>query len=84
MDYSVNSMYPRMIDYSVIIRKNQEYIEGVLNKRYWPYHIVVRHNVSDVERWCYENFKSSEWRNVGTTFAFKRKEDYAFFMLRWS
>lgn len=52
----------------------------VLNKKYWPF----QHEVKDwiaAEKWCYQNFKSSNWRNVGRTFAFKRGEDATFFLL---
>ena len=83
MDCDISSLYPGMIDYSGVIAQYQEYVTRILNKKYWPHHFVVRHNVHDVERWCYENFKSSKWRNVGTSFAFKRKEDAAYFKLRW-
>jgi hypothetical protein len=55
----------------------------VLNKKYWPYHVEVKDDTGAKERWCYENFKSSEWRNVGPYFAFKRGEDATLFSLRW-
>ena len=58
----------------------KEYIMRVLNKRYWPYQHKVA-NMQDAERWCYENLKSANWRNVGTVFAFKRGEDLTFFLL---
>jgi hypothetical protein len=55
------------------------------NKKYWPYQysITAWSMVDPVERWCYENFKSRNWRNVGRHFAFKRHEDAAFFTLKW-
>ena len=56
------------------------------NKKYWPHQHVVRgwSMVRPAERWCYQNFKSRNWNNVGKYFAFKRKEDYEWFLLRWS
>mgnify|MGYP003338584324 CR=1 FL=1 len=63
----------------------------VLNKRYWPYQIRMDSNlrerwieVRDLERFCYDNFKTNEWRNEGYYFAFKQDTDYTFFMLRWN
>ena len=54
------------------------------NQRYWPYvKMVLWNQYFDAERWCYQNFKSRNWRSQGQYFAFKRKEDYTFFMLRW-
>lgn len=64
--------------------KNQEYIMRVLNKKYWPHHIKVEDDSGAKERWCYENFRSADWRNVGPYFAFKRGEDAVLFSLRWS
>ena len=40
--------------------------------------------VRDLERFCYDNFKTNEWRNEGYYFAFKQDTDYTFFMLRWN
>ena len=62
------------------------------NKKYWPYQYTMSYdmvfrssnNIKDVERWCYANFKSRNWRNKGRYFAFKRHEDYMMFLLRWS
>lgn len=72
----------------------------VLNKRYWPYQVEVP-GISDLPslshndigrrdpraRWCYENFKSANWRHTGynpITFVFKRAEDATAFTLRWA
>ena len=60
-----------------------EYLMRVLNKKYWPHQITVEDNSDVKETWCYENFKSGNWRNVGKTFAFKRGEDATLFSLRW-
>jgi len=81
-DYDVSSMYPSMIDYSNVIRRNEEHIMRVLNKKYWPYHIKISESQLP-ERWCYNTLKSGNWRNVGSYFAFKRQEDAMMFTLRW-
>lgn len=55
------------------------------NPTYWPHVLKVEtHNMIPAERFCYQHFKSKNWRNLGTKFAFKRKEDYEWFILRWS
>lgn len=64
--------------------RNQEYIMRVLNKKYWPHHVKIEDEAGTKERWCYENFRSADWRNVGPYFAFKREEDAMFFTLKWS
>jgi hypothetical protein len=67
------------------IKQNREYLMRVLNKKYWPHHITVSPvKIADAERWCYENFKSKQWRSVGTYFAFKSGADATVFTLRWS
>ena len=60
------------------------------NKKYWPYQVRLSdlpnfsmRNVEPAERFCYDNFKTSEWRNVSWYFAFKHEADFTFFMLRW-
>jgi len=65
-------------------KRNEMYLMRILNKKYWPHHVNTSKDVEDKERWCYERFKSSEWRNVGPYFAFKRSEDAVMFTLRWS
>ena len=65
------------------IQQNREYLMRVLNKKYWPHQVFVDDKQS-AERWCYENFKSSEWRNVGRYFAFKQGADATAFALRWA
>ncbi len=62
----------------------------VLNKKYWPYQIRLdtpiierKFTVQDLERFCYENFKSRNWQNIGWYFVFKQGTDYSFFVLRW-
>ena len=64
-------------------KRNEMYLMRILNKKYWPHHIVVK-APEDAERWCYTKFKSAEWRNVGPYFAFKQKQDAVMFSLRWS
>lgn len=58
------------------------YLMRVLNKRYWPHQVSVQ-EFTAAEQWCYANFKSGNWRNVGKTFAFKRGEDATWFKLKW-
>lgn len=60
--------------------RNRQYIMRVLNKKYWPYQVVVK-DFEKSERWCYQNIKSSEWRNVGSYFAFKSGHDATMFAL---
>ena len=55
------------------------------NKTHWPYtYDAYTQPVFEIERWCYRNFKSRNWRNRGGYFAFKKEKDYAFFLLKWS
>ena len=65
-------------------KRNEMHIMRVLNKKYWPYHVAANDGADAKERWCYERFKSREWRNVGPYFAFKREEDAMMFTLRWA
>lgn len=54
------------------------------NKTYWPYQATVWWDDRyDIERWCYANLKSKNWRNYTQYFAFKREQDYLLFALRW-
>lgn len=54
------------------------------NHTYWPYQVHLDHSkIKDAERFCYANFKSSNWRNNGQFFGFKRKEDWTWFKLRF-
>jgi predicted HAD superfamily hydrolase len=61
------------------------YEEKEINETYWPYQHQIKDwkHIYTVERFCYDNFKSKNWRNRGRTFAFKRKQDYEWFLLRW-
>lgn len=55
------------------------------NSTHWPYTFKVEiFSIYVAERWCYQNFKSKYWSNKGPVFAFKHKEDYEWFVLRWS
>lgn len=59
----------------------------VLNKKYWPYQFTMdrkKHNIDELERWCYDKFKSANWRNYGNLFAFKQQHDASYFLLFWS
>ena len=54
------------------------------NRTYWPHQATVWwDDIYDIERWCYANLKSKNWRNRRQYFAFKREEDYLLFVLRW-
>lgn len=83
MDLDINSMYASIIDIKSIEKVNEDYRMRVLNKKYWPHQVFVAAS-QDAERWCYDNFKSSEWRNVGRYFAFKQGADATAFALRWA
>lgn len=63
----------------------QEYMQ-VLNKKYWPHQFKMDYSkdIDKMERWCYANLKSANWRNYGTYFAFKKQEDASYFLLMWS
>lgn len=63
--------------------RNRKHLMRVLNKKYWPHHVATK-EIIDAERWCYKNFKSSEWRNVGSYFAFKQGQDAMMFALKWT
>ena len=71
-----------------VLNKNVVYVEvsmRVLNKRYWPKSIkVAPTKIEEAQRWCYENFKSRDWRDIGICFYFKREHDATLFALRWS
>ena len=56
------------------------------NDTYWPYQMEIKswYDISNAERFCYTNFKSRNWRNTTRYFAFKRKQDYEWFLLRWA
>lgn len=60
----------------------------VFNKKYWPHQIILQHTgvpyVDTLERYCYETFKSANWRNHGLYFVFKNGEDCTLFALRWA
>lgn len=86
IDNDINSMYPWYTSIGLMqSQQNREHLMRVLNKKYWPVHITVGPTkIADAERWCYANLKSSEWRNVGTYFAFKQEQDSIMFSLKWS
>ena len=58
----------------------------VLNKKHWPYQFKIdgKYNIAEIERWCYERFKSGNWRNYGRMIAFKKQSDATLFVLIWS
>lgn len=59
------------------------------NKRYWPHQCRMLPEPDawaqkeKLERYCYDNFKSGNWRNNGLYFVFKREADATLFLLRW-
>lgn len=59
--------------------------EEELNNRYWPYQFEITEweQVRHAERFCYNSFKSRNWRNSGRYFGFKRQQDYEWFLLGW-
>jgi hypothetical protein len=59
--------------------------EEELNDKYWPYQFTINdwQRIRETERFCYNSFKSGNWRNRGRYFGFKRKQDYEWFLLRW-
>jgi hypothetical protein len=67
-------------------------VERYMNKKYWPYqykfefdfHWARESQTIEIDRWCYKNFKSRNWRSMYGTYAFKRKEDFEWFLLRWA
>jgi hypothetical protein len=87
IDNDISSMYPGSVENPrsrvFWAQIDEEHRMRVLNKKYWPYHVKAE-TTDKQERWCYENLKSSEWRNVGSYFAFKREQDAMMFTLKWS
>ena len=86
-DYDVNGMYPHvtvaMQDYWKQLEEGNRM--RYLNRKYWPYQVAVDREKewSKAERWCYENFSSGGWRNVGAYFAFKDGAEATAFSLKW-
>jgi hypothetical protein len=64
----------------------QEVRAWYMKKKYWPYQyeFPMIPNRTDIERWCYKNFKSRNWRSMYGTYAFKHEKDYTLFLLRWA
>ena len=58
----------------------------VFNKKYWPHQILIedrRDSIYELEHWCYDNFASRNWRNVGYYFVFKNGSEATAFALKW-
>lgn len=61
----------------------------VYNKKYWPHQFRMLPKEDawaqkvELERFCYDTFKSYNWRNNGLYFVFKREQDAIHFLLRW-
>ena len=87
-DLDINSMYAYCLADVKYTSKYFEKIKPVriLNRKYWP--VSIKINDEDYEkatRWCYENFKSANWRNINPSyFYFKREQDATLFSLRWA
>lgn len=81
----INRLYNLRSSRELWSQLDEEHRMRVLNKKYWPYHVDAQFidNGKLQERWCYDNLKSSEWRNVGRYFAFKREQDAMLFTLKW-
>lgn len=89
IDFDINSMYPSAVNRMRIDARGNLGLGGPghgFNTRYWPHVTQVNHRTltRDVERWCYTNLRSGNWRNNGTWFAFKREQDYMMFLLKFS
>ncbi len=69
----------------MLFNRDQSYLSIHQNKKYWPHRIVIGdwYDIGTAERFCYDNFRSRNWRNVTRYFYFKRHEDAALFTLRW-
>ena len=83
---SIVGVQPMTPSNGSIFNFNREWGFEGHNKKYWPYQYSIDawSKVSATEQWCWQNFKGRNWRNVGRHFAFKRKEDAALFLLKWS
>lgn len=59
------------------------------NKKYWPHQFRMLpepdawEQVCRLEAFCYEHYRSGNWRNNGLYFAFKKEADAMHFILRW-
>ena len=56
------------------------------NVKYWPHQFHLDKDWGEVmlaERWCYQNFKSRNWKHSGHRFVFKREADATLFALKW-
>jgi hypothetical protein len=67
-----------------IFSQRMRFSSKVYNRKYWPhqYMISVR-NMTEAERWCWDNFRGRYWHSDYEQFVFKRSEDAALFALRW-
>lgn len=56
----------------------------MLKHKYWPYQVYIEWDkVKEAERFCYDSFKSRNWRNHGAFFGFKKKNEWVWFKLRF-
>ncbi len=79
----MNNLTVQSIIDQTILNKNNGHWH---NKTHWPYQLEIKswYDIGNAERFCYDNFRSGNWRNTTRYFGFKRKEDYEWFVLRWS
>ena len=68
-----------------IFSQRMRFSSKVYNRKYWPhqYRISVR-NMTEAERWCWDNFRGRYWHSDYEQFVFKRSEDAVLFALRWT
>ena len=77
----IESKYFDNVSFRFISEHIKEY-----NKKYWPYQYFIddkTYRISEVERWCWDQFKGRYWNNYGRNFVFKREKDAVMFALRW-
>lgn len=58
------------------------------NKKYWPHQysltrLSYNSSMAEIEKWCWDHFKSRHWQSCQGMFVFKRSEDAIMFKLRW-
>jgi hypothetical protein len=85
MAQQIVGVQPMNMGSNRLFKYEQSYLNIHQNKRYWPYRIVIRdwYDIYEAERFCYDNFRSRNWRNVAKYFYFKNQNDAALFTLKW-
>ena len=80
----IRSLIPKLVAQDIVGVQPMDGKPTVnFNRKYWPYQIKIPGTYMpwDAERFCYQHFRSRNWRSYGFYFAFKREEDFAWFML---